>query len=576
MKKTLYTIFCAAIALAAVSCHKTELEMTPGDEAVPVLEQRTITAVQDGFVKTTTSDDIHIKWEKGDAIKVFDNYQNAYKFVADDAGFMTTFTGEVPSDVTLKYAVYPYSEEEAGLSSGFYGKISEVQDGKFNNVILGGVMAADGRTMKFTAVTSVIKLNVPAEDNVKTITVYSQKVLAGYIKAEYSNGAWKATTGSTEKDRINLVTVNAPKGGKLSGDLYITVHTTDAAPDLLFTFYNPEKHGKKAKTLTNKLEQNRITDLGVSKIKYVRSNKAFTVSPDGRQVYFTVGNLQYQPSTKTWRIAAHGYDYVGGESGKDFGTVYENDIKCDNALMATPDYTGWMDLFAYGVTGYKDEASGVNLDPCNYQEYGEYPKKGYAQAALDENTDWGKFCTIQGTPEGQEHKMRVLTKEEWTYLAKREPLRFENKEPYYFTTKMGHAEIVQDDDYSKVITYGTILLPEVFVDPETCLINDGKFLSRAFGEGYDKNKYTMAGWQAMEAEGAVMLPGCGLRGGTSWKINSAEGNPSNFVGIYWTSSWESGNPWRINLSKSHFDGPYSNSVFPGYGVRLVWDVEQNQ
>ena len=573
MKKTLYTIFCAVIALAAVSCQKAEIGMTSGEEASPVMEQRTITAVQDGFVKTTTSDDIHIKWEKGDAIKVFDNYQNAYKFVADDAGFMTTFTGEVPSNVTLKYAVYPYSEEEAGLSSGFYGKISEVQDGKFNNVILGGVMAADGRTMKFTAVTSAIKFNVPAEDNVKTITVYSQKVLAGNVEVKYTNGAWGVTSRSADTDKFNFVTVNAPGGGKLSGDVYIAVLATDAAPDLLFTFYNPDKHGKKAKTLTNKLEQNRITDLGTSKIEYVRSNKAFTVSPDGRQVYITVGNLQYQPSTKTWRIAAHGYDYVGGKSGKDYGTVYENEVKCDNALM-DPEYTGWMDLFAYGVTGYKDEATGIDLDPCNYMETGDYPTKGYAHAALDENTDWGKFCTIQGTPEGQEHKMRVLTKEEWTYLGTREPLRLLNKEPYYYTTKMGHAVIVDDNDNSKVITYGTVLLPEVFVDPETCLINDGKFLPRSLAvEGYEKNKYTMAGWQAMEAEGAVMLPACGHRGGHTWMFGE---NASNCVGLYWTSSWEGGNPWRINLSKSHFDGPYSNSVFPGYAVRLVWNVEQSQ
>ena len=37
----------------------------------------------------------------------------------------------------------------------------------------------------------------------------------------------------------------------------------------------------------------------------------FTVNADGLQVQFAQGNLQYQASSHTWRLAEHQYDIVG-------------------------------------------------------------------------------------------------------------------------------------------------------------------------------------------------------------------------------------------------------------------------
>ena len=64
-------------------------------------------------------------------------------------------------------------------------------------------------------------------------------------------------------------------------------------------------------------------------------NGLFTINENGDQVYFSKGNLQYQASTRTWRFAELQWDYVGNDS---CGTVYENGVKCDNAL-ATPQYS---------------------------------------------------------------------------------------------------------------------------------------------------------------------------------------------------------------------------------------------
>ena len=37
---------------------------------------------------------------------------------------------------------------------------------------------------------------------------------------------------------------------------------------------------------------------------------------EGRQVQFSQGNLQYQPSTATWRFAEHQYDMIGATNAK--------------------------------------------------------------------------------------------------------------------------------------------------------------------------------------------------------------------------------------------------------------------
>ena len=53
----------------------------------------------------------------------------------------------------------------------------------------------------------------------------------------------------------------------------------------------------------------------------------FSVSAE-TQIQFSQGNLQYQPSTKTWRFAQNQFDTIGPS----------------NALIAE-DYEGWIDLF---------------------------------------------------------------------------------------------------------------------------------------------------------------------------------------------------------------------------------------
>ena len=125
----------------------------------------------------------------------------------------------------------------------------------------------------------------------------------------------------------------------------------------------------------------------------------FSIS-ENKQVYFSQGNLQYQPSSNTWQFARNQYDII---ERNDYLQIDEN-------------YDGWIDAFAWGTSGIDHGAEcyqpwATILDDSSYFAYGDaacnlYDKTGQA--------DWG-YNAIQngGNRVGQ---WRTLSKEEWEYV----------------------------------------------------------------------------------------------------------------------------------------------------------------
>ena len=108
----------------------------------------------------------------------------------------------------------------------------------------------------------------------------------------------------------------------------------------------------------------------------------FSVSAE-TQIQFSQGNLQYQPSTKTWRFAQNQFDTIGSS----------------NALIAE-DYEGWIDLFGWST------ANNPTLTSKDNQAYPDF-------------TDWGTNSISNGG--GNNAGWRTLTFDEWQYLfAKRD------------------------------------------------------------------------------------------------------------------------------------------------------------
>lgn len=71
----------------------------------------------------------------------------------------------------------------------------------------------------------------------------------------------------------------------------------------------------------------------------------FTVDANGTIMCFAKGNLQHQPSTDKWRLAANQYDFIGGTA--DDEKVYGNVAGSDNTKAGVSGYTGWGDLYKW-------------------------------------------------------------------------------------------------------------------------------------------------------------------------------------------------------------------------------------
>lgn len=103
-----------------------------------------------------------------------------------------------------------------------------------------------------------------------------------------------------------------------------------------------------------------VGDVGIDSLVFSPNYSFFCVG-DGRYVEFAEGNVQYQPSTKSWRFAENPWDVVGE----------------DNLKVHDSTYTGWIDLFYYSREdnnfGLEYSSSGVFVDwGVNFG--GEYKK----------------------------------------------------------------------------------------------------------------------------------------------------------------------------------------------------------
>ena len=97
-------------------------------------------------------------------------------------------------------------------------------------------------------------------------------------------------------------------------------------------------------------------------VRLVKIKERFVAFPigGGHYIRFAPGNLQYstegthvcadgttQPGT--WRFAEHQWDFVGDAT---YGNVYDsNGQKCNNNLRGA-DYSGWIDQFGWGTSGF--------------------------------------------------------------------------------------------------------------------------------------------------------------------------------------------------------------------------------
>ena len=275
----------------------------------------------------------------------------------------------------------------------------------------------------------------------------------------------------------------------------------------------------------------------------------FSVSPT-QKVYFSQGNLQYKASTKTWKFAEHQWDYVGNYS---LGTVYENGEKCNNSLIS-PTYSGWIDLFGWGTSGYNHGAVcyqpwSISEENSNYYAYGFY---NYCLFEMSGQADWGYNSIINGgNLEGLWH---TLTKDEIIYII----------DTRNTPSGIRFAKALVGD------VCGVVLLPDNW-DASVYSLNS----PNNDGASYNSNVIDSSTWvDVLEPNGAVFMPITLNRIGQS----IGDGNYGVNEGYYWLATYTPGGSayniyfTEVGLTPDDDCGDMDRHV--GRAVRLVQNASK--
>lgn len=251
-----------------------------------------------------------------------------------------------------------------------------------------------------------------------------------------------------------------------------------------------------------------------------------------KKVCFSKGNLQYQATTNTWRFATNQYDYVGNSNSNISGS-----------------YSGWIDLFGWGTSGYNHGAIcyqpySINNNSDNYFAYGNSTNHLNGQTG---QADWGYNAISNGG--NNENMWRTLTIDEWWYVINSR------------STPSGIKRV-------KAIVNGVnglILLPDdwdnSYYDLKSTNLNTVNF---------DVNVISAETWENdLESHGAVFLPAAGDRFVTT--INFVD-----ISGKYWSASANTittDYARAIDFSDDYLYSDFSGFRYLGYSVRLVYDAE---
>lgn len=275
----------------------------------------------------------------------------------------------------------------------------------------------------------------------------------------------------------------------------------------------------------------------------------FSVGPN-KKVVFSQGNLQYQPSTKTWRFAEHQYDYIG-EMNKN---------------ISNASYTGWIDLFGWS-TNNRSISFGISASENDEDYEGPF-------------VDWGINSIEQ-----YGNIWYTLSADEWFYLF------FDRKNagklfafgsvdsvegviilpdkwvaldyiPFTPSTEKGLGE-------HSITTTTTSPTEHIQKERDGFYQDDGDSFSNTVQSHCTDNVYTAEQWHELEWYGATFLPIAGFRGGEDTNILFRALQKRS---IYWSSTGDGNSAYGLEMGLCIYLKP-RNKVPRKYGfsVRLVRD-----
>lgn len=428
------------------------------------------------------------------------------------------------ADQTCDHAL---SEGKEFYKSGDYNKAKQLFEFVLNEC---GANYQDASVWlaKCSATLTVSKtaLSFDANAGVQTISVVSNRDwrvehTASNMFAVLRNGntlqvtIYENTTTASRSDYFIVKTIDGSKSCKVS--------LQQSAPELLKTAVTVEPN-----QLLSGFSQNGK--------KTVQEPFVFSVSAT-QKVMFSSGNLQFNAALGThrcadgttqkgtWRFAPNQWDYIG---------------KDNNKIAAN--YTGWIDLFGWGTSGWNSGAKAYLPWAVNslFSDYFPGGNKTNNLVGAFNFADWGVYNQVDTDPAGT---WRTLSYAEWNYVLKE---------------RQGASSLCGQATVNGV--FGFVLLPDDFWAQEVSVP-----FTPGYNLPYTTNAYSISDWSVFESHGAVFLPAAGVR---VVIVTSDYGMSGRYV----SATQSNGTAvWRFSFTNanSKVDANYRAN---GYSVRLVKDV----
>ena len=463
-------------------------------------------------------------WNDGDAIYINDaSYQ-----VSNPNGATASLTGVTEND--SYYAIYPASIVPSGTTLSAAATTVTLPRFQYYTVVNGNQQVevpmgayATGGTLTFHNLCSILKVVVVNSlDNSQSLTMSgievfsSTSALSGTGSVTITGGGSDVITmGSASNDSPRAVTLsfNNTTNGNVSiangqnGTYYIVVPAfPEVSNNITFTLLDENNKKFAQFEFTNRtLDYNSITTVTLNVTELLNLSDLFSVGANS-QVQFSKGNLQWtstgthtvfngtseSSASGTFRFAPNQYDYIGSGNSN-----------------ISSSYTGYIDLFGYGTSGYDSK----------YPYQSSTTPSDYASGNINGTYyDWGKYNSIvNGSTTDAYGTWRTLTQSEWSYVISSRAASTING---VANVRFAKAQVAGVN--------GLILFPDLFVWPTSvdhCPL---------FGSGeatFTSAVYTAAEWQALENMNAIFLPAAGHRTeGTSVSLD-------NTFGVYWSSTY---------------------------------------
>ena len=265
---------------------------------------------------------------------------------------------------------------------------------------------------------------------------------------------------------------------------------------------------------------------------------SFKVS-DTKSVYFSKGNLQFttQGSHKTADSTAKGTWRFAEDQWKSVGSTNSE---------ISESYTGWIDLFCWGTSGWKSGANAYQpwSKSETYSDY--YPGGSYSNSLIGDyaKADWGVYNAISNGG-NEPNNWRTPTREEWLYLIRNN------------SWTLGKVDE----------TVCLMLVPKEIDETKIKVLSTGLKSEKEFGLTIPStNIYSAEQFKEIEKMGVVALPYGGVRVGTMWEI-------AGMSGYYWLSSvYDSSDAYGFHFYSSYVNSGTGNGRHCGFSVRLVQDL----